>query len=266
MEWQDQGIVLGTRKHGENSLIIQLFTPSRGRVAGFLPRGASSTQGRKSSPHIQAGTTLNVRWRGRLADQLGTFTLESTNTLPATTWLCNSRMQALQTLAELLHDTLPEAEPHPDLWQHTYQFLQTQFAKPYWLSYYIIWEINLLQALGFGLQLQQCAINGQTHDLGFVSPKTGRAASRIAATPWQQNLLPLPSFLTNPAILASQLISLQELEQGLQLTGFFLATHVYSHGLGQNMRKQALPQARQRLLKGLQTQVAANLGLVAQTG
>jgi DNA repair protein RecO (recombination protein O) len=254
MEWQDQGIVLGTRKHGENSLIIQLFTPTRGRVAGFLPRGASS---RKNAPHIQLGTTLNVRWRGRLAEQLGTLTLESTHTLPPTTWLCNARMQALQTLTELLHNTLPEAEPHASLWQQTYHFLNTQFIGTCWLSDYIIWEINLLQALGFGLQLHQCAISGQTTDLGFVSPKTGRAASRQAAAPWQNSLLPLPHFLINPNALANP----QDLQQGLQLTGFFLLTHVYGHGLG----KEALPQARQRLLNGLQTHTAANQMLVAQT-
>lgn len=256
MAWQDQGIVLNARKHGENGLIVHIFTPERGRVAGFVHSGTS----RKTVPHIQIGTVLNVRWRGRLADQLGTFTLESTHSLPPSTWLCSQRMLALQTLAELLSDTLPEAEPHPQLWQHTYAFLQQHFADPAWLSAYIMWEVTLLQELGFGLQLQQCAINGQTHDLAFVSPKTGRAASREAATPWQQNLLTLPSFLTNPALASHA--SLNDLRQGLNLSGFFLQSHVYQQGLG----KTSLPQPRERLLKSLNHAPAANTLLATQTG
>ena len=100
------------------------------------------------------------------------------------------------------------------------------------------WEVALLEELGFGLDLSQCAVSGATQDLAFVSPRTGRAVAQHAACEWKDRLLPLPKFLqgTGPA-------SPQELASGLRLTGHFLDTRV-APALGE----KTIPLARTRLV------------------
>ncbi|MDH3597576.1 MAG: recombination protein O N-terminal domain-containing protein, partial [Rhodospirillales bacterium] len=43
MEWQDQGIVLSARRHGESAAVVQLLTREHGRHAGLVRGG----QGRR---------------------------------------------------------------------------------------------------------------------------------------------------------------------------------------------------------------------------
>ncbi|MEO1746767.1 MAG: DNA repair protein RecO, partial [Pseudomonadota bacterium] len=59
MEWVGEGIIIGTRKHGETSLIVELMTRERGRHLGLVRGGRS----RKLQPVLQPGNRLAVTWR-----------------------------------------------------------------------------------------------------------------------------------------------------------------------------------------------------------
>ncbi len=78
MEWTDEGIVLGVRRHGESSAIVELLTRDHGRHLGLV-RGSS---GSRMRPLLQPGNTVNAVWRARLDDHLGMYTLESTRSAP----------------------------------------------------------------------------------------------------------------------------------------------------------------------------------------
>jgi len=82
-------------------------------------------------------------------------------------------------------------------------------------------EMLMLAELGFGLDLSTCVSTGQETDLSYVSPKSGRAVSRVAGEPWRDRLLRLPSFLSEEVH-----PSADDLADGFQLTGFFLMRHV----------------------------------------
>ena len=56
MDWRDQGFVLNTRKHGETSVILEVFTAEHGRHAGVVRGGVS----RKMTPILQPGMTVAV--------------------------------------------------------------------------------------------------------------------------------------------------------------------------------------------------------------
>ena len=84
-------------------------------------------------------------------------------------------------------------------------------------------ELKLLAELGFGLDLTSCAASGEETDLIYVSPKSGRAVSRHAGEPWKCSLLALPAFLSTSA---ARDTSVDDVEAGFALTGFFLARHV----------------------------------------
>ncbi len=60
MEWTDEGIVLGVRRHGESSAIVELLTRSHGRHLGLVRGGA----GKRMRPLLQPGNSV-TRCGGR---------------------------------------------------------------------------------------------------------------------------------------------------------------------------------------------------------
>ena len=73
MEWRDEGIILGTRRHGETSAILEVMTRAHGRHLGLVRGGRS----RKQQPVLQAGNRVDLFWRARLDEHLGTFQAEA---------------------------------------------------------------------------------------------------------------------------------------------------------------------------------------------
>src|ERR1700741_1598489 len=74
MEWTDEGIVLGVRRHGESSAIVELLTHEHGRHLG-LARGGGSARMR---PLLQPGNSVAAMWRARLDEHLGYYHLDGT--------------------------------------------------------------------------------------------------------------------------------------------------------------------------------------------
>ena len=72
MEWTDEGIVLGTRRHGEASAILEVMTREHGRHLGMVRGGSAS----RLRPVLQPGNELRVVWRARLDEHLGNYTVE----------------------------------------------------------------------------------------------------------------------------------------------------------------------------------------------
>jgi DNA repair protein RecO (recombination protein O) len=102
-------------------------------------------------------------------------------------------------------------------------------------------ELTLLNALGYGLDLKQCARTGNKEDLCYVSPRTGRAVSRQGAGPYAPRLLPLPPFfhtLLEEGSPDMDLILTSDLQSGFALTEFFFLRHCSHH------RNFELPYAR----------------------
>lgn len=237
MDWNDEGFVLGARRHGENALIVNLLTRDHGRHAGLV-RGGSGTRGRGL---YQPGNLLRAQWRARLAEHLGTYTCEMVRAHAAGFLDQPLPLLALSTATALIDSTLPEREPVPQLYS-AFEELISALDTPDWAVHYVRWELYLLGELGFGLDLTECAATGVTDDLAFVSPKTGRAVSTAAAAPYRDRLLPLPAFLHNDA---APRASGAQIVDGLALTGFFLKHHVIGD------ERRPLPAARERLVEAL---------------
>ena len=54
MEWTDEGIVLGVRRHGKSSAIVELLTRGHGRHLGLVRGGAGS----RMRPLLQPGNSV----------------------------------------------------------------------------------------------------------------------------------------------------------------------------------------------------------------
>ena len=220
MEWQDEGVVLARRVLGERDARLSLFTHDHGRHAGVVKGGA----GRRQGPLLQPGNRLQARWQARLEGHLGRFDLEPIRLFPAALLDRPKPLAAMASALTLLESALPERDPHPDLYASLLRLLTVLDAEPPdWPAAYVRFEIAFLADLGFGLNLDACAVTGASDGLAFVSPKSGRAVSRAAAGEWAPRLLPLPAFLLDQDADATP----GDIAQGLRLAGHFLNRHIF---------------------------------------
>ncbi|MGY2806782.1 DNA repair protein RecO [Bradyrhizobium sp. USDA 4506] len=220
MEWTDEGIVLGVRRHGESSAIVELLTREHGRHLGLVRGGASS----RMRPLLQPGNSVTAVWRARLDEHLGMYALEGTRLRAATLLGSSHAVYGVTHLAALAR-LLPERDPHEDIYEMLQGTLDDFEDAGVAAVHLIRFELAMLTELGFGLDLENCAASGETTDLIYVSPKSGGAVSRAAGEPWRDRLLPLPAFLREGEGGANSW-SDQDLLDGFQITGLFLLRHV----------------------------------------
>jgi DNA repair protein RecO (recombination protein O) len=219
-QWRDQGFVLAVRPHGEGGAVVSVLTQNHGRHAGYV-HGAQSSSKRGM---LQPGTLLSIDWRSRVADQLGTITMEQERGLPHGILDDGLRLSALLSACALCDAALPEREGHEGLF-HGFKTLIEMMDQDIWGAAYVFWEIALLKELGFGLDLTKCAGGGDPKTLAYISPKSGRAVSYAAAEPYRDKLLELPSFLKpNGGPLDSE-----EIAKGIKMTGHFMEHWVFAH-------------------------------------
>ncbi len=243
MHWTDEGVVLSVRPHGETAAIAELFTRSHGRHLGLVHGGRS----RRLRPVLQMGNHVDASWKGRLAEQLGHVTVELRKGYAAQAMMDANALSALTSLCALTR-LLPERDPHPALYEVTLFVLSFLDDPSVWPALLVRWELALLDELGFGLDLTRCAATGSTDDLIYVSPKSGRAVSAEAGEPYSDRLLRLPPFLSRQR---QQAVSDQDIQDGLTLTGHFLAVRVLAP------REETLPEVRSRLAEKLAGRAAA---------
>ncbi len=241
MEWTDEGIVLGVRRHGEAHALVELMTAMHGRHLGLV-RGGSS---HKMRPLLQPGNGVRATWRARLDEHLGSYMIESAQFRAERLMISAAASYGIQTLAALLR-LLPERDPHEGIYRALVT-VSDHLDEPDIASVLIVrFELGLLAELGFGLDLSECAATGEEADLIYVSPKSGRAVSRSAGEPWKEQLLSLPAFLIGEANHTAA-----EIAAGFRLTGFFLSRHVLEP------RGLTFPEARTSLIATLAREAQA---------
>ena len=238
MRFSTPAIVCGLRGHGEHGGVVRLMTPDQGLQAAYV-RGA---RGRRMRPVLIAGNVVEAQLSARTDTQLPQAAVELVHSrgpllsepIPAA---------AIEWATVLTATALPEGQPYPRLFETLEALLDAIAAAPSalgWGAALVRFELLLLAELGFGLDLERCAVTGANDSLVAVSPKSGRAVSAAEAEPYADKLLPLPSFLREGGR-----ASWEEIAQGLDVTGHFLARDV--------LTERAMPvlDARSRLVERL---------------
>jgi DNA repair protein RecO (recombination protein O) len=233
LEWNDDAIVLEARTHGETGAVARLLTREHGLHAGLVQGGA----GARGRGLLQPGNRVVAKWRARLPEHLGTYTLELAESHAAGILDDKLRLSALQSACAVIAAAMPEREPHPAAF-YGFEAWLGSLAGEGWDAGYVAFELGLLAELGFGLELDRCAATGARSDLTHVSPRTGRAVSAGAAAPFRDRLLKLPGFLVGagPAEPA-------DIVDGLVLAGHFLARSLFA------ATHSPLPAARERFIE-----------------
>ncbi len=240
MEWSGEASVMTQQRHGENAVILTVLTREAGLIRGLVPGGASA----RRAAMLQPGNRISLRWRARLEDQLGTFSVEPARARPGLLSGADA-LAGVNAVTALLAYALPERDPHPRLADATEALLDLIDASSDWAEVYLHWEMRLLDELGFGLDLTSCAVTGARQGLAYVSPRSGRAVSAQAAGEWAPRLLPLPAMLGGQGN--------GGLADALAVTGHFLATRLAEVHAG-----KPLPPARARLVARLTASPPAN--------
>ncbi len=234
MDWDAPAIILSVRPFGEGDALATVLTEAHGPHRGLAKGGAS----RAKSGLWQPGNLAQVRWTGRLADQLGAFTAEMVHATAARAMPDPLSLAILASACAVADGAMPEREPHPRVFGELLRLLATLDGAASLVAL-IRWEAGLLADLGYGLDLAACALSGVATGLAWVSPRTGRAVADAAAGAWRDRLLRLPGFLLPGAndIAGSP----AEWRDGLRLTAHFLARDAFGH------THKPLPPARLRL-------------------
>jgi DNA repair protein RecO (recombination protein O) len=236
-------IVLAIRPHGEAGAIVRALTGEAGMLAGYVRGGRS----RALRPVLQPGNVVLGDWRARTAEQLPALTVELAHSraamfrepLPAA---------AIEWATALTAAVLPEGQAYPQVHSALGGVLDAVEAAPAargWAVALVRYELLVLAALGFGLDLETCAVTGTSVDLAFVSPKSGMAVSRAGAAGYEPRLLPLPRFVREGGA-----AEWDDILAGLRLTGHFLERDLL-HG-----RAAEVLAARARLVDRLMRAVA----------
>lgn len=219
MQWQDEATILGILRHGETSVVAEVMTHGHGRHLGLVRNGRS----RSMQPVLQPGNLVEVTWRARLDEHLGNFSIEPLSFRAAVLMESAASLHGVQALAALLR-LLPERDPHSHLYDMLNIVLDHLHDPSSAGELYVRFELAVLNDLGFGLDLLQCAATGMREDLEYISPKSGRAVSREAGLPYRDRLFKLPEFLRETSRKAANRDNLVE---AFRMTRYFLDRHVY---------------------------------------
>lgn len=238
MRFSAPAIVVALRPHGEHGAIIRLMTGEYGLQPAYV-RGA---RGRRLRPVLLPGNQVEASLSARTDSQLAQATVE----------LIHSRGPLLQEpLAAAAIDwasavtatALPEGQPYPRIYEALDGLLAAIEAAPSasgWGAALVRYELLLLAELGFGLDLDSCAVSGGNDDLVAVSPRSGRAVSAAEAEPYSGKLLPLPRFIPEGGQ-----AGWPDILDGLALTGHFLLRDIITD------RSAPVADARARLVERL---------------
>jgi DNA repair protein RecO (recombination protein O) len=231
-------IVVALRPHGEHGAVVRLMTPDHGLQATYV-RGA---RGRRLRPVLLPGNQVEATVAARTEAQLAQGTVELVHSrgpllsepLPA---------MAIDWACALTATALPEGQPYPRLYAALDGLLSAIEAAPSasgWGAALVRYELLLLAELGFGLDLERCAVSGSNDNLVAVSPRSGRAVSAAEAEPHAGKLLALPRFVREGGT-----ASWSDILDGLQLTGHFLMRDIVTD------RSAPIGEARMRLVERL---------------
>jgi len=239
MEWRDEGLVIGVRRHGEHSAILEAMTRSHGRHFGLVRGGRSS----RLAAALQPGNSLVLVWRARLDEHLGAFAVEI---LSARAGRLMESGMALAGLAWLggLARLLPERDPHEAVYEALTLIADRLGDAKIAPALVALFEAQVLAECGFRLDFSRCAATGASEDLVYVSPRSGRAVNRAAGEPWRDRLLPLPAFLREGALLEAP-PSADEVTDAFRTTGYFLERDVFA------ARGEPLPDSRRAFLEAV---------------
>lgn len=217
MKWQDKAILLSLRRHGEGNFIVNFLTKEHGRYCGFL------RVSKKKQFEYQVGSIFNVSWYARVPEHLGMWQAEMLYNPFALIFNKKLPLYSLVAACSLVCRMLPERNPEEEIFRLMDAFIYN-IGNSSWFIKYINFEFGLLRNLGFEFNFSRCALTGESSNLKYLSPKSGKVVSESVGKAYEKKLLTVPKFLVNNY----EKVSISEMLEGLSLTEFFFKRYVFA--------------------------------------
>ncbi|WP_448605928.1 DNA repair protein RecO [Neorickettsia risticii] len=220
MQWENEGIVLSNKGLVENKAVTTLFTKDYGLKRGLCSRKAT----------IDVGNVVYCKWSARLESQLGYFRVEVKEIISPFLFTDYKKLKLLNAVLSILLKVLPENEPQKEIYKIFIQLLQAfKSETSCYYRQYIEMDLSILRHLGFQLDLSRCTVTGETKNLFYISPKTGRAVTKAVGEAYKDKLLLLPPSLYKIAngLSLEGGISKEEFLDCIRVTTFFLRTFLF---------------------------------------
>lgn len=234
MRWESNGLILNFSKYNEKSYILEIFTEEHGKHKGII-RGLHSKNKRSI---IEPGNEVFATWSGRLETHLGNYNVEPIKLWSSHILQFKDKLSAISSICSLISLTMAERQPNPLIYFSSKKLIEiVASTREDWIREYVFWEMQLLSEIGYGLDLERCAVTSKSSDLVYVSPSSGRAVTNEGAGDFKNKLLPLPKFMTDFKANYDN----DDIYNALNLTEFFFKKRFF---LPNNLN---FPQSRNRL-------------------
>jgi DNA repair protein RecO (recombination protein O) len=234
MRWESNGLILNFSKYNEKSYILEIFTEEHGKHKGII-RGLHSKNKRSI---IEPGNEVFATWSGRLETHLGNYNVEPIKLWSSHILQFKDKLSAISSICSLISLTMAERQPNPIIYFSSKKLIEiVASTRDDWIREYVFWEMQLLSEIGYGLDLERCAVTSKSSDLVYVSPSSGRAVTNEGAGDFRNKLLPLPKFMTDFKANYDN----DDIYNALNLTEFFFKKRFF---LPNNLN---FPQSRNRL-------------------
>lgn len=181
---QSEAIVLRTYPLRESDLLVTLFTRVEGKVKG-IARAAKKSK-RRFGGALEPLTLVRVFYDDREGQELARVDSCDILDSPLSHELDYARVAALEHVAEMLDELLPEREANDAIFRLTHAVLRSLQSGPIWLplTYFQLWLVRLV---GFLPEMGECVVCGSSleghrafyHALvdGVMCPQHKRLAS-----------------------------------------------------------------------------------------
>lgn len=214
MQQSGEGYIIKIRSHGEKSAIVTVICPQLGKIVGYV-QGALN---KRNLGIYQLGNRISFNAYARVEENMRTFKgVELVEAHTADFMLDGHKTMALTSMCRLLDACVAENDDLGSFFKTIDDFFK-HINENNWPVYYSYFEFYLLEFLGIGLDLSQCAVTGTRENLRYISPKTGRAVCEAVGEPYRDKLYAYPQYIvarnyvpTNAAV-----------ANVLQMTGNFL--------------------------------------------
>ena len=243
MNLNDEGIIISLKKFSDSASLMKVLTKNHGIYSGLIRLSKKNGNMGVNVP----GNVINITWRARLSEHLGFFNSELIKSRSSLYLNSSINLEILNSLCALL-DIFPEREECEEIYLLANELFNNLNDIFIWPILYIKFELLFIEKMGYGLDLDSCAVNGSNKNLSWVSPKSGRAVSNEGAIGWEDRLLRLPNFFKK----IDNITSKEDLIDGLKLTEFFLNKRVYSQ------QAKNLPSSRIRLVEYIKNNSVIN--------
>ena len=167
MYWTDEGYLLSKNNYNENSIIIEAFTLNHGKYSGIVYGGTS----KKKKKFFQIGNKILLNWNSKSENKIGYFSTEIIK--PVSPLFFDNKKKTICILAasSILKTLLPDRQINKKIYISFDNFINNLNLEN-WIQFYILWEISLINELGFEIKMHDDLNDKKTERTILINDKT----------------------------------------------------------------------------------------------